>query len=72
MKDYFQRDGGKLKKIGIKKRIGSVRYKLLMKIIRNSIMRMLTELTDDLKYEEISKLFYLVQIKMKHPKWLSE
>jgi len=29
-------------------------------------------LTDDLKYEEISKLFYLVQIKMKHPKWLSE
>ena len=27
MKDYFLRDGGKLKKIGIKKRVRSVRYK---------------------------------------------
>jgi len=33
MKDYFLRDGGKLIKIGIKKRVKSVRYKLLMKII---------------------------------------
>ena len=33
MKDYFLRDGGKLKKIGIKKRVRSVRYKLLMEII---------------------------------------
>ena len=33
MKDYFLRDGGKLKKIGIKKRVRSLRYKLLMKII---------------------------------------
>ena len=33
---------------------------------------LLTKLTADLKYEEISKFFYLVQIKMKHPKWLSE
>ena len=33
MKDYFLRDGGKLKKIGIKKGVRSERYKLLMKII---------------------------------------
>ena len=72
MKDYFLRDGRKLKKIGIKMRVRSVRYKLLMKIIWNSIMRILTKLTTDLKYEEISKLFYLVQIKMNYPKWLSE
>ena len=44
MKDYFLRDGGKLKKIGIKKRVRSVRYKLLMKIILNSIMRILTKI----------------------------
>jgi len=44
MKDYFQRDGGKLKKIGIKKRVRSVRYKLLMKIIRNSIIRIITKI----------------------------
>ena len=44
MKDYFLRDGGKLKKIGIKKRVGSVRWKLLMKIIINSIMRILTKI----------------------------
>ena len=44
MKDYFLRDGGKLKKIGIKKRVRSVRYKLLMKIISYSIMRMLTKI----------------------------
>ena len=31
MKDYFLRDGGKLKKLGIKKRVRSERYKLLMK-----------------------------------------
>ncbi len=30
------------------------------------------KLTADLKYEEIIKLFYLVQIKMKNLKWLSE
>ena len=29
MKDYFLRDGGKWKKIGIKKGVRSVRYKLL-------------------------------------------
>jgi len=40
MKDYFLRDGGKLKKIGIKKRVSSVRYKLMMKII----MRILTKI----------------------------
>ena len=44
MKDYFLKDGGKLKKIGIKKRVRSVRYKLLMKIILNSIMRILTKI----------------------------
>ena len=33
MKDYFLRDGEKLKKIGTKKIVRSVRYKLLMKII---------------------------------------
>ena len=43
MKDYFLRDGGKLKKIGIKKRLRSVRYKLLMKIIRNPILRLLAK-----------------------------
>jgi len=35
-------------------------------------MRILTKLTAELKYEESSKLFYLVQIKMNHPKWLQE
>ena len=44
MKDYFLRDGGKLKKIGIKKRVRSVRYKLLMIIILNAIMRILTKI----------------------------
>ena len=44
MKDYFLRAGEKLKKIGIKKRVRSVRYKLLMKIILNSIMRILTKI----------------------------
>ena len=44
MKDYFLRDGEKLKKIGIKKRVRSERYKLLMKIIWNIIMRILTEI----------------------------
>ena len=44
MKDYFQRDGGKLKKTGIKKRVRSVRYKLQMKITRNSIMRILAKI----------------------------
>jgi len=44
MKDYFQRDGGKLKKIGIKKRVRTERYKLLMKIILNSIMKILTKI----------------------------
>ena len=44
MKDYFLKDGGKLKKIGIKKRVRSVRYKLLIKIILNSIMRVLTKI----------------------------
>ena len=44
MKDYFLRDGGKLKKIGIKKRVISVRYKLLMNIIGNSIMKILTKI----------------------------
>jgi len=44
MKDYFLRDGGKLKKIGIKKGVRSVRYKLLMKIILNPIMRKLTKI----------------------------
>jgi len=44
MKDYFLRDGGKLKKIGIKKRVRSLRYKLLMKIICNSIIRILTKI----------------------------
>jgi len=44
MKDYFQRDGGKLKKIGIKKIVRSLRYKLLMKIIRNSIIRRITKI----------------------------
>jgi len=39
MKDYFLRDGGKLKKIGIKKRVRSVRYKLLMKIIRRILTK---------------------------------
>ena len=38
MKDYFLRDGGKLKKIGIKKRVRSARRKLLMKIILNQTM----------------------------------
>ena len=28
MKDYFLRDGGKLKKIGIKKRVRTVRQKI--------------------------------------------
>ncbi len=36
------------------------------------MMRILTKLTDDLKYEEISKLFSLVQIKFNYLKWLSE
>ena len=44
MKDYFQKDGGKLKKIGIKMRVRSVRYKLLMKIIRNSLIRKITKI----------------------------
>ena len=44
MKDYFLRDGGKLKKIGIKKRVRSVRYKLLMKIIWDTIMRIITKI----------------------------
>ncbi len=44
MKDYFPRDGGKLKKIGIKKRVRSVRYKLLMSIILNQILRKLTKI----------------------------
>ena len=44
MKDYFLRDGGKLKKIGIKKRVRAESYKLLMKIIWNSIMRILTKI----------------------------
>ena len=44
MKDYLLRDGGKLKKIGIKKRVRPVRYKLLMKIIWDSIMRKLTKI----------------------------
>ncbi len=44
MKDYFLRDGPKLKKIGIKKRVRSVRYKLLKKIILVSIMRILTKI----------------------------
>ena len=44
MKDYFLRDGGKLKKIGIKKGVRSARYKLLMKIIWKSIMRILTKI----------------------------
>jgi len=44
MKDYFLRHGGKLKKIGIKKRVRSLRYMLLMKIILNSIMRILTKI----------------------------
>jgi len=35
-------------------------------------MRILTKLTTDLKYNDISKLFYLVQIKMNYPKWLPE
>ena len=58
MKDYFLRDGGKLKKIGIKKRVRSVRYKLLMKIIWNSIMRILTKFDIWSKILEISKLFF--------------
>ena len=44
MKDYFLRDGAKLKKIGIKKRVRSARYKLLMKIIRISIIRIITKI----------------------------
>ena len=44
MKDYFLRDGGKLKKIGIKEKVRSVLYKLLMKIIWNSLMRILTKI----------------------------
>ena len=44
MKDYFQRDGGKLKKIGIKEGIRSARYKLIMNIIRNSIIRIITKI----------------------------
>ena len=50
MKDYFLRDGGKLKKIGIKKIIRSVRRKLLMKIIFNPTMRILT------KFDSLSKI----------------
>ena len=56
MKDYFLRDGVSLKKIGIKKRVRSERYKLLMKIIGNSTTRILIKLTGDLKYGQISKL----------------
>ena len=44
MKDYFLRDGEKLIKIGIKKGVRSGRYKLLLKIISNSIMRILTKI----------------------------
>ena len=44
MKDYFLRDGGKLKKIGIKKRVRSARRKLLIKIILNQTMRILTKI----------------------------
>jgi len=44
MKDYFLRVGGKLKKIGIKKRVRSVWDKLLIKIIWNSIIRILTKI----------------------------
>ena len=44
MKDYFLRDGGKLRKIGIKKRVRSDGHKLLMKIVWNIIMRILTEI----------------------------
>ena len=44
MKDYFPWDGEKLKKIGIKKRVRSVRYKLLMKIIWISVMKILTKI----------------------------
>ena len=71
MKDYFLRAGRKLKKIGIKREKDMCGLNL-MKIICNSIMRILTKLTADLKYEEISKLFFLVQIKMNYSKWLPE
>ena len=43
MKDYFLRAGGKLKIIGIK-REKDMCFSLLMKIICNSIMRILTEI----------------------------
>ena len=54
MKDYLLRDGGKLKKIGIKKKVRSVLYKFTDENNLNSIMRILKKLTADLKYEEIS------------------
>ena len=45
MKDYFLRDGGKLKKFGLKKKvIKSMRQKLLMEIIWNPLMRILTKI----------------------------
>ena len=44
MKDYFLMDGGKLKKIGIKKRVRSASFNLLMKIIWNSLMGILNKI----------------------------
>ena len=69
MKDYFLRDGGKLKKIGIKKIVRSVQYKLLMKIILNSIMRILTKI--DIRSKILGYYFFSVD-NLKHPKWLPE
>ena len=72
MKDYFPRDGGRLKKFGLRKKvIRSMRQKLLMEIIWNPIMRILT------KIDSLSKIWgrlvnYLVPIKKNHPKWLPE
>ena len=66
MKDYFLRDGGKLKKFGFRKIVRSVFKNLLKKIVLNPI-KIIIELTADLEYEETSKLFNLVQIKIEHP-----
>ena len=44
MKDYFLRDGEKLKKFGLKKKGRSMPKKLLAKIIWNPIMRKLTKI----------------------------
>ncbi len=49
MKDYFLRDGEKLKKIGIKMKVRYLWYEFVMKIICNLIMKILTKIESRFK-----------------------